>query len=131
MLQTENKAHQRITCHFWMVGTGQGGCQVILCILCVIYVSQNEIIIMKSLHSGRHQAQVTQASDSQCRKEPGRQTRQQRWPVLRVPDPGLPNRLIPTRGLCSAVQAPCRRDSVIKVRNESSPDKLLYPGPQK
>ena len=36
-----------------MVGTGQGGCQVILCILCVIYVSQNEIIIMKSLHSGR------------------------------------------------------------------------------
>lgn len=58
-----------------MVGTGQGGCQVILCILCVIYVSQNEIIIMKSLHSGRHQAQVTQASDSQCRKEPGRQAR--------------------------------------------------------
>lgn len=36
-----------------MVGTGQGGRQVILCILCMIYVSQNEIIIVKSLHSGR------------------------------------------------------------------------------
>lgn len=48
----------------------------------------------------------------------GRRRRQQRG-GLPVPDPGLHNRFLLTCGLPSAVQALQRRDSVIKIRNES------------